>query len=307
MTLAEVEALPREMLAPGHRGPGIMELKDILEKHAKWLNGDSDGEMADLREAWLPGTNLSGANLSSANLRKADLSRSKLFTANLLKANLSNANLKMADLGFSKLFQADLHGADLSGADLRSADLSMSNLSHANLISAKLSSADLSGADLHGTDLRAAVLCGADLFKADLSGADLRSANLYGADLRGANTDGIVYDAKTFFFAMQCPEEGAYIGYKRAGNLIVKLEIPADAKRSSATSRACRASKAKVISITDLCGNPACQSVPSDYDSDFIYTVGKTVEVLDFCEDRWAECASGIHHIITRQEAVSCK
>ncbi|MFR4989133.1 DUF5758 domain-containing protein [Anaerotruncus colihominis] len=40
-------------------------------------------------------------------------------------------------------------------------------------------------------------------------------------------------------------------------NLIVELEIPADALRLSATSRTCRASKATVISITDIEGRPA--------------------------------------------------
>ena len=59
-----------------------------------------------------------------------------------------------------------------------------------------------------------------------------------------------------------------------------------------------------MLSITDIDGNPAADSVPSDHNSQFIYTVGKTVEVADFDEDRWNECAPGIHHFITRREAV---
>ena len=65
----------------------------------------------------------------------------------------------------------------------------------------------------------------------------------------------------------------------RANGLIVELEIPADALRSSATSRKCRASKARVISITDVSGNPAGDSVASDYDSNFVYRVGEMVEM----------------------------
>ena len=103
---------------------------------------------------------------------------------------------------------------------------------------------------------------------------------------------------------MQCPEVGFYTAYKRAHGLIVELLIPADAKRSSATSRKCRASKAKVVSITNVDGTPAGDSVRSDYDSDFVYTVGETVTVDDFDENRWNECAPGIHHFITRGEAV---
>lgn len=36
-------------------------------------------------------------------------------------------------------------------------------------------------------------------------------ANLYGADLCGVR-----YNEQTVHFAMQCPEEGSYIGYKKA-------------------------------------------------------------------------------------------
>ena len=153
-------------------------------------------------------------------------------------------------------------------------------------------------------DLRCANLCDADLCDADLSGADLRYANLSGADLCGASIDQMMWDIYTVFYPLQCPESGSYIGYKKASGLVVELEIPADARRSSATSRKCRASKAKVLSITDINGNPAGGQVKSDYDPDFVYTIGETVEVSDFDDDRWNECSTGIHHFITRAEAV---
>ena len=231
-----------------------MDIKKILSKHSKWINGDG-GERA----------NLSGANLSGANLR----------------------------------------GADLRGANLRWANLSGANLSGANLSGANLSGANLSGADLSGADLRGADLSEADLSGADLSGANLRWANLSGANLSEAkNIDQAFWSIYTTFYPLQCPEEGAYIGYKKAGGLIVKLEITEDALRSSATSRKCRASKAKVLSITNVDGNPAGDQVCSDYDKNFVYKVGKTVEVLDFDINRWNECSAGIHHFITRAEAV---
>ena len=169
---------------------------------------------------------------------------------------------------------------------------------------------DLSGADLSGANLRSADLSGANLRSANLSGADLRSANLRsanlsGADLRSANLLNVRYDECTGFFALVCPEEGSFIGYKKANGHIVKLRITEDALRSSATSRKCRCSKAEVLSITTLDGeDDGLTSIPSNYDSDFIYRVGTTVEVEDFETDRWDECAAGIHFFITRQEAV---
>ena len=159
--------------------------------------------------------------------------------------------------------------------------------------------ANLSGANLCGADLRGADLCGAYL-----CGADLYDANLRGADLCGANLCGVRYNEQTAYYAMQCPEKGAYIGYKKAEGKIVELEIQADAKRSSATTRKCRASKAKVLSITSIDGKEHFEEAKSSRDQSFVYRVGKTVEVKDFDEDRWRECSTGIHHFITREEAV---
>ena len=253
-----------------------MDIKLILEKHAKWARGEDGGERADLR-----GADLCGADLSDADLRNANLSGGNLRNANLCGANLCCANLSDADLR-----GADLCGADLRGADLRGANLSGGNLRNANLCCANLCCANLRGADL----------CGANL-----SGADLR-----GADLRGAkNTDKTAWDAYTAFYPLQCPETGSFIGYKKAACKIVMLEICADAKRSSATSRKCRCSKAKVLAITNLDGSESGLSkIESDYDKDFIYRVGETVEVPDFDDNRWNECAAGIHFFITRDEAV---
>ena len=245
-----------------------MDLKKILDEHLLWLNGEG-GSRADLR-----GANLFGANLSDADLRGA---------------NLSDADLPGADLSC-----ANLRGADLSGADL-----SCANLRGANLFGANLSDADLPGADLSGANLSDADLSGANLRGADLSGANLRNANLSGASM-----DQMIWDIHTVFYPLQCPDSGSYIGYKKASGLVVELEIPADARRSSATSRKCRASKAKVLSITDINGNPAGGQVKSNYDPDFVYTIGETVEVSDFDDDRWNECSTGIHHFITRAEAV---
>ena len=184
--------------------------------------------------------------------------------------------------------------ADLRNADLSRANLSGADLCGADLNGAYLSGAELSDADLHNADLHNAELCGADLHNADLRNADLRNANLH-------NAKNVPY------IPMVCPEEGSFIGWKKAegSKVIVKLRIPSDAKRSSATTRKCRCSKAEVIAIYNLDGTVAEETFcHSDYDNSFIYEVGKTVEVTDFSEDRWSECAKGIHFFISRQEAI---
>ena len=222
------------------------DLKEVLRKHALWLNNDPEGEKADLR--W-------------ADLRGANLKIAKLMWADLYKADLSKANLK---------------GADLTGADLR-------------------------WANLKGANLKGASLYGANLIGADLRWANLKGANLYEADLSEAYLGGV----KNLSLPIVAPEKGSFIGYKKCRDrLIVELEIPEDSLRSSATTRKCRCSKAKVLSITNLDGSKSkCTQATSKRDSFFVYKVGETVEVTNFDPNRWDECSAGIHFFVTREEA----
>ena len=162
--------------------------------------------------------------------------------------------------------------------------------------------ADLRVADLRVADLRGADLYRADLCGADLRGADLREANLRGADLREADLRGA---ENIPFVPMACPDSGAFTGWKKAGRYIIKLYIPDNAKRSSATGRKCRCNKATVVAIENLDGTKAyIDSVASNRDCNFIYKVGKTNIVNDFNENRFNECSTGIHFFVNRQEAV---
>ena len=248
------------------------ELNEIISNHKLWLMDESNGIRADLRHV-----DLKYANLYGDDLRYADLSGADLYGAYIEGANLGHANL---------------YGANLYGANLRN-----TNLSDANLSGANLGCADLSDADLNGANLRDANLSCADLGYADLSDADLSCANLWSTDLSCV---------KNIFFPMACPEKGSFIAFKTAGIYIIELFIPSNAKRCSATSRKCRCSKAKVVSITTLSGNKTnITEVRSDYDPNFIYKLGEYVEVKNFDNNRWNECSTGIHFFITRQEAVN--
>jgi len=136
--------------------------------------------------------------------------------------------------------------------------------------------------------------------RANLSDADLSDADLSDADLS---------DAENVQYPIVCPERGSFIGFKKAKSedfdpVIVELLILEDAKRSSATTRKCRCSKTKVLSITSLDEKENYNKAMSNYAINFIYEVGKIVEVDDFDENRWNECSAGIHFFITRQEAV---
>ena len=246
------------------------KLKTILDNHIKWLNGKG-GKRADLRGADLSNADLRDANLSNADLRDANLSNADLRDANLSNANLSNA--------------------DLNGV---------------NLIIANLINADLNGANLRDADLRGANLIGANLKVADLGYVNLEGANLRGADLRGArNLETVLYDENTSMFALNCPEKGGFTAFKKLrNNIIAELYIPARAKRSSATTRKCRASEAKVVKMWNCITKEIVTRATSQHNESFVYETGKTVKpTKPFDDNRWNECASGIHFFMTQEEA----
>jgi hypothetical protein len=146
----------------------------------------------------------------------------------------------------------------------------------------------LSGAFLPGTNLSGAYLSGTDLSGTDLSGTNLSRADLSGTNLSSLNAARLSI----------VPETGAYEAWKKcARGVIVKLAIPAGARRSSATGRKCRAERAVVLEVF------GAEFGVSKYDETTEYRVGQTVQCDVWGEDRWIECAGGIHHFITRAEA----
>lgn len=343
------------------------ELDTILVNHKHWLNEDAEGwegMRADLRNMDLRGVDLSEADLRRAELSDVDLFEACLHNVDFRGANLSGANLSFTDLCRTSLNGANLRGADLCSSNLHGAKLFMANLSNADLYAANFYHADLSNAKLYRANLRAADLsganlcntilimadlCGASLRGADLSGAKLCKAHLYGAnlnraklyisrdnligaDFREADLSEAILSNQEFINSMLpicCPEEGSFIGWKKAfvtsvseetsirfktplckTPVIVKLLILNTAKRSSGTTRKCRCSEAEVLDIQNvefdgLSIAGTVQEAFSGHDPEFVYKIGETVRVEDFDDNRWNVCSTGIHFFITRQEAVN--
>ena len=209
------------------------------------------------------------------NTIKDTLERAVEDGANLIGADLSRADLSIANLNGANLSRADLSRANLYEADLSRADLSRADLSIANLYEADLSRADLSRANLNG---------------ADLSRADLSRANLNGADLdkKEQIRKGKIWDKKQIVF-------------KKCKNVIVELELQKGSIVFSINNNKCRTNKAKVISIDG--DETEGKTISSDYRKDFIYEVGKMVEVEDFDLMYNVECSTGIHFFFNREDA----
>lgn len=201
-----------------------------------------------------------------------------------------NISLYGANLNGENLCNADLNGTDLSYADLHYADLRGADLCWANLYDA-----DLRRAKLNGANLYVANLCWANLNGTDLDGINIREINLYGANLNGAKN--------IPFIPMICPSEGAFIGWKKVDDYLIKLFIPEDAKRSSATNK-CRCDKAKVLEITNLSTNGHVDEIVNENYAKCVYKIDKMVYPDSFDDNRWNECSHGIHFFINKQEAI---
>ena len=135
-------------------------------------------------------------------------------------------------------------------------------------------------------NLQGANLQGADLQGADLQGANLRSANLQGAYLNGARLEG------AFLSAFQIPQEGTLTVYKKVDTGVIKLEVPADAKRTATlVGRKCRAEFVKVLSGSGM------SSRLGEYKEGTMYYPDK------YNSDIRVECTNGVHFFLTKEEA----
>ena len=147
-------------------------------------------------------------------------------------------------------------------------------------------------------------MTGPELLKAWAEGqryfacADLRGADLYGADLRGADLKEVKGADLAVAQTRILPDEGEVVGWKKCLNgVIVKLKVPADAKRSHAFGRKCRA---EYVEVLDIIGAEVGIS-QLDYRTE--YRKGATVRCDRFDPDWTVECTGGIHFFITRIEA----
>ena len=285
------------------------ELENMIHLHELWLDGTKGGQRADFSNMNLSKLDLSKLNLSRAIFKGAVLIKTSLIKTDLEGAQFTNCNLNEADLSYANVDWADFRKANLDKANLYQTSFQRTNFCNASLIEANLLFANLYKTTIADANLNSAILFGANLSSADLSDsnlnkADIRKANFCKAFLSNTILTDVIFDETTLCFGMECPEEGSFIGYKKAQNKIVVLEIPADAERSSATTKKCRCSKAKVLRIEEMDGSISkVKSVHSDWNEKFVYELGKTAIVYDYNVNRWNECSMGIHFFMNKEVA----
>lgn len=227
------------------------------------------------------------------------LSREKLV--NLLKDKKPKEKLLLKEI---EVYDMDFANWDLSNIDFSFSAFHNVNLDYANLEFSNLSNVFFDNCTLRNANLENANLESAMLRGADMTSSNIKGANLYAAVLEDAKLDNIISDKNTKWFDLRCPEEGAFLGYKKCfNNKLVQLLIPADAKRSSATLPSCRCDKAKILTIKSFDYKENYTEASSLVDEEFIYRVGEWLEAENFNEDRWRDSTTGIHFWMTREEA----
>lgn len=210
--------------------------------------------------------------------------------------------------------EKDFTNLILENMNLENYDLSDMNFSHSNFINANLSNVNfyssqlvnvlLDDCNLQNANLKNTNLERASLRRVNLTYADIRGAKLYAAVLENAILDNIIFDDKTENFRIHCPEQGAFVAYKKGlDNLIIKLLIPSDARRVSSTMNCCRCDKAKVLEIKNFEGTKFFDEAWSTVAENFCYKLGEWVYAENFNEDRWYDSTSGIHFWMTEEEA----
>ena len=217
-----------------------------------------------------------------------------------------SGRLKHGEKIFNDLIFEDM---DLNMLNLSNLDFSSSNFINVNFSNVDFTNSILEDCLLDDCNFQSAIFINSNLRKAsmrraNLKDADITGAKLYAAVLEGANLKNIIFDEKTEYFRLYCPEEGAFIAYKKAlNNRIIKLLIPGDAKRVSSTQNCCRCDKAKVLEIKNFDGTIFYDEAWSTVAEDFCYKLGEWVYAGNFNEDRWYDSTGGIHFWMTEEEA----
>ena len=237
-------------------------------------------------------------DLSSAVLDHCDLSRRGFW-----HCDLSNATIKHCNFDDSKWFMSTLQMVTISYSSLKDLDLEMCRVSFSPY------------ARTHGFLMTNTMSL--DSFLSHYGNNDIMPYILTNCD-------------PEIHVSQQCPTHGAFIGWKKliayevdgcdmdtidykslvvtseiAVPCICKLEIPASAKRSSAMGDKCRANKAKVLEIRRIDNGRKLKQAVSQWNRKFVYRVGEYVSVDDFHEDRFMECAAGIHFFVDKQAALN--
>ena len=249
-------------------------LKYLDEKKLKTITQEELDEMVDKHEKWI-----------ESNEKQDNRGLLYLYGYNLSSLKIKNKNL--IDITF---YECLLDNVVFENCNLKGSEIKYSKIINTNFMNCNFSNGYF--------------------YKCNFINSDLLACNIKNTDF----DDSIFNNTIMPDYPMTCPKQGSFIAYKKVRDInnyhkkyILKLEIPEDARRSSAMGIRCRCDKVKILEIQDLDGSIAksVNKVRSIYSDEFVYELSKTVEEPNFDKCRWHECAPGIHFFMNREDAVN--
>ena len=271
------------------------------------------------------------------HLSDLDLSNVYLVGIDFSFMHLSNINFSGAKLDNTVFHNTDLVNCKFNGAYIRTASFSVSNIFECQFDNTNLYGSIFSRAFIDGTifdksgfsTTTSFINCNIIQSKftniKDIGNYTFTSCTLKNNDISKNH------------YPLHCPSHGGFIGWKMihpylsgplssefSNNILAKLYIPADAKRSSSTTQKCRCSKAKVLELYEVrlmpdnsnkvkiqkWNNDSIENtfISPSWEKPIIsmtYTKGEYVYPDSFDDDRWNECSHGIHFFLDIIDAIN--
>lgn len=249
------------------------------------------------------------------------IERLRLSNGLLTKSNFKFSVINLCKFNDVRIYESDFEDASFKGTAFRDSGVDYCKFMYANFCSTDMDHVTFTGCDFRNCQFDGARFWKVKFRKCIFDEAFFRDCVFIDCSFEGCSTAfGEVRNCSGFpYVPMACPEEGEFIGYKKVClNLvedktaklcagIVKLRIPADAKRSSAGGRKCRCSHAYVEGVYTLRGEALAGVVGiSAYraSGQIVYEKGKMVYADKWDDDRWNTCSNGIHFFLNCTEAV---
>lgn len=225
----------------------------------------------------------------------------------LMKILASRAAGERLDLSRRRIQDTDLSKVCLDNIDFSCTRFERVNLEGASMDNCNVSRCFFVDCHMAGVRLTNADATDASFRSLDMQGADFSGTNFYYAALEFSNLNDVKTNEYTKWFGDAVPKEGAFICWKvGANNRVIQLLVPAEAKRTCATSEAGRAEYAKVLSVTDPNRTVDYTWETAMVDHDFVYEVGKYVHPDNgFSEYGWMDDSPGLHFFMDREMAIA--
>lgn len=219
----------------------------------------------------------------------------------------SRADGERLDLSRRRIIDADLSEACLDNIDFSCTRFERVNLENASMDKCDVSRCFFVDCPMAGVKLTNSDASDASFRSLDMHGADFSGTNFYYAAFEFADLENVKTDDKTRWFGDTVPKEGAFICWKvGANNRVIQLLVPAEARRTCATSEAGRAEYAKVLSVTNADRTEDYTWDTAMVDHDFFYEVGKMVYPDNgFSDYGWMDDSPGLHFFMDREMAIA--